>query len=265
MKKSFIIYLFLTLSVVLYAQQHRIKVACIGNSITYGYGLPDRATQSYPVQLQKMLGESYQVENFGKSGATLLNKGHRPYMQQDEYRRAIDFGGDIVVIHLGINDTDPRDWSDYRDFFVKDYIALIDSFRVANPEARIMIARLTPIADRHPRFLSGTRDWHGEIQLAIENVARYTGVQLIDFHEPLYPYPYTLIPKTENVVALYRQYGIATGCSADGSRNCQCRGPGYCKHSRPANENKSRSEWKMVGNAASFKGGWSLYLKDLNG
>lgn len=192
MKKSFIIYLFLTLSVVLYAQQHRIKVACIGNSITYGYGLPDRATQSYPVQLQKMLGESYQVENFGRSGATLLNKGHRPYMQQDEYHRAIDFAGDIVVIHLGINDTDPRDWPDYRDFFVKDYIALIDSFRVANPEARIMIARLTPIADRHPRFLSGTRDWHGEIQLAIENVARYAGVQLIDFHKPLYPYPFML-------------------------------------------------------------------------
>ena len=192
MKKSFIIYLFLTLSVVLYAQQHRIKVACIGNSITYGYGLPDRATQSYPVQLQKMLGESYQVENFGKSGATLLNKGHRPYMQQDEYHRAIDFAGDIVVIHLGINDTDPRDWPDYRDFFVKDYIALIDSFRVANPEARIMIARLTPIADRHPRFLAGTRDWHGEIQLAIENVARYAGVQLIDFHKPLYPYPFML-------------------------------------------------------------------------
>ena len=192
MKKSFIIYLFLTLSVVLYAQQHRIKVACIGNSITYGYGLPDRVTQSYPVQLQKMLGESYQVENFGKSGATLLNKGHRPYMQQDEYHRAIDFAGDIVVIHLGINDTDPRDWPDYRDFFVKDYIALIDSFRVANPEARIMIARLTPIADRHPRFLSGTRDWHGEIQLAIENVACYAGVQLIDFHKPLYPYPFML-------------------------------------------------------------------------
>lgn len=192
MKKSFIIYLFLTLSVVLYAQQHRIKVACIGNSITYGYGLPDRATQSYPVQLQKMLGESYQVENFGKSGATLLNKGHRPYMQQDEYHRAIDFAGDIVVIHLGINDTDPRDWPDYRDFFVKDYIALIDSFRVANPEARIMIARLTPIADRHPRFLSGTRDWHGEIQLAIENVACYAGVQLIDFHKPLYPHPFML-------------------------------------------------------------------------
>ena len=64
------------------AQENRIKVACIGNSITYGYGLPDRTTQSYPAQLQKMLGESYQVENFGKSGATLLNKGHRPYISK---------------------------------------------------------------------------------------------------------------------------------------------------------------------------------------
>ena len=42
-------------------------------------------------------------------------------MQQDEYRRAIDFGGDIVVIHLVINDTDHRDWPEYRDFLVKDY------------------------------------------------------------------------------------------------------------------------------------------------
>ena len=56
-----------------------------------------------------------------------------------------------------------------------------------------MIARLTPIANRHPRFLSGTRDWHGEIQLAIENVARYyRSIQLIDFHEPLYPFPFIL-------------------------------------------------------------------------
>ena len=47
MKKSFIIYLFLTLSVVLYAQQHRIKVACIGNSITYGYGLPSHIRCNY--------------------------------------------------------------------------------------------------------------------------------------------------------------------------------------------------------------------------
>ena len=33
------------------------KVACIGDSITYGYGLADRERESYPAQLQKMLDE----------------------------------------------------------------------------------------------------------------------------------------------------------------------------------------------------------------
>ena len=191
MKKILILFVSLCFCVTLFAQK-KIKVACVGNSITYGYTLPDRETNAYPAKLQKMLGDDYVVGNFGKSGATLLNKGHRPYMQQEEYHKAIDFAGDIVVIHLGINDTDPRDWPNYRDFFIQDYRALIDSFRVANPRCRILIARLTPIADRHLRFESGTRDWHDEIQLAIENIAKYAGVQLIDFHAPLYPYPFML-------------------------------------------------------------------------
>ena len=191
MKKILILFVSLCFCVTLFAQK-KIKVACVGNSITYGYTLPDRETNAYPAKLQKMLGDDYVVGNFGKSGATLLNKGHRPYMQQEEYHKAIDFAGDIVVIHLGINDTDPRDWPNYRDFFIQDYRALIDSFRVANSRCHILIARLTPIADRHPRFESGTRDWHDEIQLAIENIAKYAGVQLIDFHAPLYPYPFML-------------------------------------------------------------------------
>lgn len=191
MKKLLFFSLFLIVSVVVAAQK-QTKVACVGNSITYGYTLADPATESYPSQLQQLLGDTYEVGNFGKSGATLLNKGHRPYMQQQEFKKALAFAGDIVVIHLGINDTDPRDWPNYRDDFVKDYLALIDSFRVVNPKSRILIARLSPISDRHFRFESGTRDWHGEIQQAIETIARYANVQLIDFHEPLYPYPYLL-------------------------------------------------------------------------
>lgn len=191
MKRLLLLSLSLIMTMALFAQK-QIKVACIGNSITYGSGLADPKTQSYPSQLQQLLGESYEVGNFGKPGATLLNKGHRSYMEQSEYKDALAFAGDIVVIHLGINDTDPRNWPHYRDYFVKDYLALIDSFRMVNSKCRVIIARLTPIADRHPRFESGTRDWHGEIQQAIETVAYYAGVQLIDFHEPLYPYPFLL-------------------------------------------------------------------------
>ena len=77
MKKILLLFVCLFVCWVLSAQQ-RIKVACVGNSITYGTGLSDRATQSYPVKLQKLLGERYEVENFGKPGATLLNQGHRP-------------------------------------------------------------------------------------------------------------------------------------------------------------------------------------------
>lgn len=171
------------------AARRPVKVACVGNSITYGYGIADRETNSYPAQLQRMLGDGYLVGNFGKSGATLLRRGHRPYNEQPECAEALAFAGDVVVIHLGINDTDPRDWPHYGDEFIADYRALIDAFREANPACRILVARLSPISHRHPRFESGTRDWHGEIQKCIETVAAHAGAQLIDFHAPLYPYP----------------------------------------------------------------------------
>ncbi len=189
MRRILVWALFLFSCVVLFPRDP-VKVACVGNSITYGIGVADRERDSYPAKLQQMLGDGYQVGNFGKPGATLLNKGHLPYTQQQEYKDALAFHADIVVIHLGINDTDPRNWPNYRDSFIPDYRALIDSFREAVPECRILIARMTPIADRHHRFESGTRDWHDEIQEAIETVAKFADVQLIDFHDPLYPYPY---------------------------------------------------------------------------
>lgn len=173
-------------------KQKTIRVACIGNSITYGTGIADRTNDSYPSQLQRLLGSNYQVGNFGKPGATLLYHGHRPYVKQEEFKEAIAFKGDIAVMHLGINDTDPRNWPNYRDEFVKDYLSIMDSLRAANPKVRIILARMTPIADRHPRFVSGTKQWHGEIQTAIETVAHVSGAELIDFYEPLYPYPYLL-------------------------------------------------------------------------
>ena len=191
MKRILLAALGLLLVMPLFAQD-KIKVACIGNSITYGTGVPDREVNAYPAKLQGLLGEKYEVGNFGKPGATLLNKGHRPYIRQQEYKDALAFAGDIVVIHLGINDTDPRDWPNYRDEFIGDYRALVQSFREANPKCRIILARMTPLSDRHRRFESGTRDWHAEIQLAIECIARVEGLQLIDFHAPLYSYPFLL-------------------------------------------------------------------------
>lgn len=155
--------------------RERIKVACVGNSVTYGYGLENRETESYPSRLQALLGEEYDVRNFGHSGATLLRRAYRPYTEQQAYRDALDFAADIVVIHLGLNDTDPRAWPNYRDEFVADYLDLIEDFRKVNPECKVWVCRMTPISHRHHRFKSGTRDWYWMEQERIELVAKVAG------------------------------------------------------------------------------------------
>jgi sialate O-acetylesterase len=182
----FILSAILLLNTALYAQ---IKVACIGNSVTYGYGLENRESECYPVQLQGLLGDKYNVRNFGHSGATLLKQGHNPYYKTVEFSNAIAFAPDIAIIHLGLNDTDPRDWPDYGQNFEADYSWLIDAFRKANPKVKIYIALLSPIFSGHPRFKSGTRDWYWQIQSLIPAIAKANNTGLVDFHTPLYNRP----------------------------------------------------------------------------
>lgn len=104
-----------------------IKVACVGNSITFGSTLSNRVNDCYPTQLSKLLGDGYNVGNFGKSGATMLRKGDRPYVNQTEYTTAISFAPDIVIIKLGTNDTKPANWA-YKSEFKADVNYLIDKF-----------------------------------------------------------------------------------------------------------------------------------------
>ena len=89
-------------------------VACVGDSITYGYGASNQATKSYPANLQTLLGASVQVKNFGRNSATLLSApyGDLPYEDQAEFAAASSFvsgaGASAVVdviIMLGSNDS----------------------------------------------------------------------------------------------------------------------------------------------------------------
>ena len=186
--KRFISILLLILPLLAVAQE-KIKVACIGNSVTYGYGHKEPAKTSYPSQLQQMLGDKYEVRNFGHSGATLLSKGHRPYINLPEYKAALEFAPDIAVIHLGLNDTDPRNWPNYRDEFYSDYVNIIDALREANPDVEIKVCQMTPIFHWHRRFKSGTRDWYWQIQEQIPWVAEYDMFELIDLSRYLYNRP----------------------------------------------------------------------------
>ena len=167
----------------------KTRVACVGDSVTFGMRVQDRERNCYPARLQELLGSDYDVRNFGHSGTTLLNHGHTPYTSVDEYDEALKFKADIVIIHLGLNDTDPRDWPEFGDEFVTDYLSLIDDFRKANPSCKVYICRMTPIFHNHIRFRAGTRDWYRLEQTAIENVSKIANVPLIDLQAPLYSRP----------------------------------------------------------------------------
>ncbi len=167
----------------------RIRVACVGNSITYGAGVSNREMNNYPVQLQAMLGDKYLVRNFGKNGATLSRRGDHAYVQQPEYRKALSFKADIVLIELGTNDSKPQNRGNWAAFKA-DYQELIAAFRHRSPRARIILL-LPP-----PAFTpdsSGITDAviKRDIIPAIQDVASVTGCEVIGlynlFHgEPFY-------------------------------------------------------------------------------
>ncbi|GEO04345.1 sialate O-acetylesterase [Adhaeribacter aerolatus] len=218
MKRIFLILLTGLLSLPCLARQSQAKekVACIGNSVTFGAGIEDREHNSYPAQLQKLLGTGYDVGNFGLNGATLLQKGHRPYHKTQQYKDALTFKPDIAIIHLGLNDTDPRNWPNYQDEFTADYYSLIDTLRAVNPKVRILVCRLTPIFSGHPRFKSGTRDWYWQIQDLIPVIARARSVELVDLNRPLHNrsdlFPDELHPTAEGASIIVRTlFGQLTG------------------------------------------------------
>lgn len=140
--KHFLMRLFILSFVIMcssfsFAQQ-KVKIACVGNSITYGARLNPREKNSYPGQLQAMLGNEHQVMNFGVSGTTLLRNGNSPYWKTEQYNKALQSNPDIVFIKLGTNDSKAINRKFYSEFET-DYANLIDSFQLLPTKPRVIL------------------------------------------------------------------------------------------------------------------------------
>ena len=99
--------------------QQPIRVACVGDSITFGYALPEatRERSSYPGMLGSRLGGGYVVKNFGHTGCTLMNLDWLPpLMKTDEYKASLGFKPNIVLLMGGTNDGNPRNWAHVAQF-----------------------------------------------------------------------------------------------------------------------------------------------------
>jgi acyl-CoA thioesterase I len=166
------------------------RVACVGDSITYGAGLKEG---TYPEWLGRWLGSDYDVRNFGRSGATMLHKGDLPYIKQSQHDDALAFKPDVVVIMLGTNDSKHHggglagtndvheNWA-YKEDYIPDYEALIAEFRAANPSAKIYICYPTPCFPG--RWGIDDDTIHHEIIPLVQKVARKSKVKVIDLYSP---------------------------------------------------------------------------------
>lgn len=119
-------------------QDGDIKIACVGDSITYGFGVNNYGKNNYPKQLDTLLGDGYCVNNFGHSGATAQSKGDQPYYSCSEYEKGLEFDADILILMMGTNDSKPYNWVDEATFKA-EYINLINAYKKQNPDIRVIL------------------------------------------------------------------------------------------------------------------------------
>lgn len=102
------------------AQKDQCRVACIGDSITYGCGVKNWPRNNYPAVLQRKLGTGYCVNNYGYSGRTLMRSADRPYIEKNIFKQSLEFEPNIVIIKLGTNDAKKENWKG-KEAFKEEY------------------------------------------------------------------------------------------------------------------------------------------------
>ena len=163
--------------------QAQIKVACLGNSITEGFGLPQGAL-AFPARLGQLLGSGYSVQNDGIGGRTLLYKGDLPYISNNggKLNDLFNFKPDIITIELGTNDTKPQNWDAHKAEFKGDFLSLLDTLNTLSSKPRIYLMLPPPIWDNAFSIRDSALV---KIMVIIKQVAMERGLPIIDTYAPL--------------------------------------------------------------------------------
>ena len=181
MKKNLIIILSVVVLAFSSCKKEPVRVACVGDSITYGHGIKDRLHDAYPGVLSSMLGDKYDVRNFGVSGTTTMTGTDMPYMNEQAYKDALEFNPQIVTIKLGTNDSKPYNWKE-SGHFKQDLKTLIASFRALPSKPKIWLCLPVP-AMGNAWNINDSVIYNGVIPY-IREVAQEEDLPLIDLNTP---------------------------------------------------------------------------------
>lgn len=161
--------------------ENKIRITCVGDSITQGVGTTNESVQSYPAQLQAILGNDYAVFNAGVSGTQVRKNSDTPYTTTARYQSGLAFNPHIVIIMLGTNDayasrcTTPELLAEFK----RDYKALIDEYQALETEPVILLALPPYCYDVSDQRQSNLENY---IMPAIREIAEEYGLDLIDMN-----------------------------------------------------------------------------------
>lgn len=157
-----------------------VRVACIGNSITDGYGVDMADTKGYPAVLQRKLGNGYWVRNYGVGARTMMDCGDLPYMNELAWRDALAFRPDIAIVKLGTNDSKRDIWKHGADKYAQSMQRMIDSLKALPSKPKIYLCSPIP-AFKSPWTMSDSVIVNGEIPV-IKRLAKKNKCSFIDLH-----------------------------------------------------------------------------------
>jgi len=162
----------------IFAQQ-KIKVACVGNSITEGSAI--ETGKKYPDVLQQLMGNAYEVRNYGLGGRTLLKHGDRPYWNEVKYTEVLQWQPDIVIIKLGTNDSKPQNWK-FKNEFETDYLEFIKSFQNLPNHPKVFVC--LPIPAYEVKWGISDTIIKKEMIPIIKKVSKTMKIKPIDLYKP---------------------------------------------------------------------------------
>ncbi len=159
----------------------QVKIACVGDSITEGFGLKNQSQTSYPAELNNLLGPDTSVINFGRSATTMSKTGDFPYWTAKEFSNVFEYQPDIIIIKLGTNDTKPHNWD--ANAYRSSYQAMIDTFSTIGTHPRIFVCKPVPAFDTKWGINDSTLV-NGVIPV-VEEIAEANNLKVIDCYTPM--------------------------------------------------------------------------------
>ncbi len=165
-------------------ENNKIRISCAGSSNTDGWpGTLDYTPFTY--FLQFLLGESYEVMNFGKYNTTATFSMDDPYIINEKYRDLMVSKPDIVTLKLGGNDSKNYNWKLHGKYFKRDYSILVDRILSLGTKPAVLLCTPTRILPDNPYkiLLGGVLE--KEIVPQIIEVARERDLKVLDFHNLL--------------------------------------------------------------------------------